>query len=185
MPNYSFIWGVNSISLLPIPITHPNLFPLEVVFIRTVMASICYQVASAEAVVSRCYWTFKRPDDLVRISLYRAALPGRHTIFSDIIKRHHYRWPRLVMIYASFTVQLEGASIDRNHWELSSITTVKLSDQSEVPTVFEAMMTIKLKLISFTIIVLLHLVSSIIAIFSLFMWNFLKDESRCIRHSWH
>ena len=46
---------------------------------------------------------------------------------------------------------------------------MELSDQFEVPTFLTAMVTIKLQLICFAIIVFLELISGVVAVFSLFM----------------
>ena len=54
VPDYGFIRGVNCISLPPVRVSHPNLFPGEVVLKRTVMACNLQEVAATEAVVSRC-----------------------------------------------------------------------------------------------------------------------------------
>ena len=70
------------------------------------------------------------------------------------------------MILTIIGVCSEGASINCDHRFLSSITTMELFDQFEIPMFLAAMVAIELKLICFTSIVLLEFNSCIVAILS-------------------
>ena len=70
------------------------------------------------------------------------------------------------MILTIVGVCSEGASINGDYGFLSSITTMELFDQFEIPMFLAAMVAIELKLVGFTSIVLLELNSSVVAVFS-------------------
>lgn len=70
------------------------------------------------------------------------------------------------MIFTIIGVCSEGASVNGDYGFLTSITTMELFDQFEIPMFLAAMVAIELKLVSFTLIVLLELNSCIVAVFS-------------------
>ena len=70
------------------------------------------------------------------------------------------------MIFTIIGVCSEGASVNGDYRFLTSVTTMELFDQFEIPMFLTAMVAIELKLVGFTSIVLLEFNSSVVAVFS-------------------